>query len=233
MVRLVNIDNVQFLKKFVYSIFHAQEKYTHIVEVNCPRIKPCIYAMWHCNQMAVYGIPHKSELNVLVSRSKDGEIVAYAIEHMGFKTIRGSKGKQGAVEASMNMISALNAGEDCAMMVDGPKGPPKKVKNGIIKLAKMAGVPIVPLSWYSINPTLVTFPSWDKLRMPIYHTNIINLYGEPIYVKEEDDIEEKRKLLQASLDELDRKLPDAYGEVFKWGIWKRKRKEDSKYIWTP
>ena len=66
---------------------------------------------------------------------------------MGFKTVRGSKGRRGAVEATMNMISALHKGEDCAMMVDGPKGPPKIVKDGIIKVAKMAGVPIVPTTW--------------------------------------------------------------------------------------
>ena len=232
MVKLVNLENVEFLKKLVYSIFHAQEKYTHIVEVNHPNVKPCLYALWHCNQLSVYGIQNKSELNILVSRSKDGEIVAYSAEQMGFKAIRGSKGKQGAVEASMNIISALNAGENCAMMVDGPKGPPKKVKDGIIKLAKMAGAPIVPMMWYSINPTFVSFPSWDKLRMPIYHTNIINLYGEPIYVKEEDDIEEARKLLQEKLEELDIKAAEAYKEVYLWGMWKRRRKDDCKYNWT-
>ena len=55
--------------------------------------------------------------------------------------------------------------------------------------------------------------------------------GEPIYIKEDDDVEEVRKRLQESLDELDGKAPEAYREVYKWGIWKRKRKESSQYHW--
>lgn len=233
MVRLFDEKHFDKIADLVYRIFHAQEPYTHIVEVNCPRVSPCIYAMWHGNQMAVYGVRDKYKTNVLISRSKDGEIVARALVKMGFKVIRGSKGKQGAVEASMQMISALKAGEDCAMMIDGPKGPPKVAKNGVIKIARMSGAPIVPLTWYSINPTLVTFPSWDKLRMPLWHTNIVNLYGEPIYVKEDDDNEEVRKRLQQKFDELDAKIPEAYKEVFKWGIWRRKRSESSQFKWNP
>ena len=233
MVKLFDRDHIKIVTKVIYAIFHAQEKYTHIIEVDNPGITPCIYAMWHGHQMAVYGHPQKYRYNVLVSRSRDGQMVGDVIEKMGFKTIRGSKGKKGAVEASMQMISALKSGEDCAMMVDGPKGPPLKAKDGVLKIAKMAGVPVIPTTWYSTNITWVKFPSWDKLRMPVYHTNLINLYGKPIYVNEDDDIEEKRKELQASLEELDRKAPEAYREVYQWGLWKKKRSDSSQFNWNP
>lgn len=233
MVRLFDNKQTKNVAKLIYFIFHIQEFFTHIIEVNSPQITPCIYAMWHCNQMATYGHPDISRLNVLVSRSRDGEMIADVIEHMGFKTIRGSKGKKGAVEASMQMLTALKNGEDCAMMVDGPKGPPKVVKDGVIKIAKLSGAPIVPMCWYSSNFTWVQFPSWDKLRMPIFNTNLINLYGKPIYVTEEDDIEEKRNELQASLEELDKKIPEAYREVYQWGLWKKKRSDSSQYKWNP
>jgi hypothetical protein len=131
------------------------------------------------------------------------------------------------------MLTALKAGEDCAMMVDGPKGPPEVAKDGVIKLAKMAGVPVVPVSWYSSNKTWVRFPSWDGLRMPLLNTNLINLYGKPIYVKEEDSIEEKTQELQNSLDDLERKIPEVYKEVYQWGLWKKKRSDSSQYKWNP
>lgn len=228
-------DNKNFLKisDLLYYIFHAQEIFTHIVEVNKPQVETALYAMWHCNQMCTYGIGDFRKLSVLVSRSNDGEIIARIIEKMGFKTIRGSKGRQGAVEASMQMITKLKKGEDCAMMVDGPKGPPRVVKEGIIKIAKMAGVPIVPVCWYSNNFTWVKFPSWDGLRMPIFNTNLVNLYGDAIYVAEDSDIEEVRKQLQESLDDLDRRIPEAFNEVYQFGLWRKKRSESSQYRWNP
>lgn len=233
MVELFKAESVKTVTNIVYAIFHMQEMFTHIQRVDFPDIKPCIYAMWHRNQMCTYGQPDLSRLNVLVSRSKDGEMIAKVIEHMGYKTIRGSKGKKGAVEASMQMLTALKAGEDCAMMVDGPVGPPEVAKDGVIKLAKMAGVPIVPVSWYSTNITWLKFPSWDGLRMPLFRTNLVNLYGKPIYVNEEDDVEEKRKELQESLEDLERRIPLAYKEVYLWGQFKRKRSDSSQFKWNP
>lgn len=232
MVRLFKDISAKKVAKLIYAIFHMQEMFTHITRVNFPDVKPCIYAMWHRNQMCMYGHPEINKLHILVSRSKDGEIIADVIEHMGFKTIRGSKGKQGAVEASMQMLSVLKEGEDGAMMVDGPKGPPEVVKDGIIKLAKMSGVPIVPVSWYSSSFTWLKFPSWDGLRMPLFRTNLVNLYGKPISVSEEDDIEQKRQELQDSLDELERKIPEAFKEVYRWGQFKRKRSDSSQFKWN-
>ena len=233
MVRLFKDFSAEKVSKLIYAIFHFQERYTHIQRVDFPDVTPCIYAMWHRNQMCIYGNPNFGRLNVMVSKSKDGEIIANVIEHMGFKTIRGSKGKKGAVEASMQMLDLLKKGEDGVMMVDGPKGPPEVVKDGVIKLAKMAGVPIVPVSWYSANWTWMKFPSWDRLRMPLFRTNIVNLYGKPIYVSEEDDIEQKRQELQDSLDDIEKRIPLAFKEVYLWGQFKRKRSDSSQFRWNP
>ena len=111
------------------------------------------------------------------------------------------------------------------MMVDGPKGPAKVVKDGVIKIAKLAGVPIVPMCWYSNNFNLIKMSSWDKLEMPVCDVRLINLYGEPIYVdpngSDEDD-EKARLKLQESLEDLDNRIADEYNKVYWHGLWKRK-----------
>lgn len=233
MVRVLKGENISRVSNLVYGIFRLQEFFTHIVEVNPPLETPCLYAMWHCHQMCIHGVSDRSKLNVLISRSRDGEIIARVVDKWGFKTIRGSKGKKGAVEATMQMISALKSGENGAMMVDGPHGPARVVKDGVVKIAKMAGVPIVPIYWYSENFTFAKFPSWDKLRMPIFDTNLINLYGEPIYINEDDEDEDIRQRVQASLEDLEKRAPEAYREVYKFGLWKRKRSDSSLYRWNP
>ena len=224
MVRLLNKDNIEKFSNTVYSIFKLQEFFTHIVEVNNPECEPCVYAMWHAHQFCVHGLKNRANTNVLVSRSKDGEVIARVVGKWGFKLIRGSKGKKGAVEASMQMIEALKNGENCAMMVDGPKGPARVVKDGVIKIAKMAGVPIVPVYWYSKNFTFAKFPSWDEMRSPIFATNLINLYGEPISVPQDGDEaaeEEARQKLQQSLEQLEKDAPKAFDEVYQFGLWKK------------
>ena len=228
MVRVVDKNDVKKLADIVTAFFSFQQHFTHIVPVNFPNVEPCLYAMWHNNQCCVYGLPNKSITSVMVSRSKDGEVVASAIERaFGFKTVRGSKGKSGAIEATKQMIENLKKGENGAIMVDGPKGPLYVVKDGAIKIAKLAGVPIVPLVWYSSNFNLVKFNSWDRLQVPFLDVRLINLYGEPIYVPADGDEasdEEYRLKLEKSLLELRDRAPEEYKKVYWHGLWKRRIK---------
>lgn len=225
MVRISSEQQLDFLAKLVYVIFRIQEPFTRIKEVNNPLIKPCIYAMWHAHQCCIHGIKDKKNLNVLISRSVDGEIIARTVEKWGFKTVRGSKGKKGSVEATMKLIERLKAGECVAMMPDGPRGPANVVKDGVIKIAKMSQAPIVPVYWYSPDWSFLKIPSWDSFRYPFFYTRLLNLYGEPIYVNpdntEEQD-EEVRLQLQHALDELEKRAPEAFKEAHKFRLWKKK-----------
>ncbi len=227
MVRLVKRENLGYLTECVTAFFKFQQHFTHIVPVNFPDVEPCVYAMWHNHQCCVYGLPNKSKTNVLVSRSKDGEVVANSIERaFGFKTLRGSTRRQGSIEATMQMIEALKNGENGAIMVDGPKGPVHIAKDGAIKIAKLAGVPIVPVVWYSNNFNLIKFKSWDKLEVPFLDVRLINLYGEPIYIPKDGDEqsdEKYRLILEKSLLDLLERAPEEYKKVYWHGLWRRKK----------
>ncbi len=227
MLKVFFKENRDKLATLVKAFFSYQRHHTHIIGVNHPDAEPCLYAMWHGNQCAIFGLPNKGITNVLISRSKDGNAVASGVEMLGFKVVRGSKGKKGAVEASLQMIEALKSNENCAMMVDGPSGPAKVVKDGAIKIAKLSGKPIVPVCWYSTNFNWVRFSSWDRFSLPIGDVNLINLYGEPIHVPEDADdeaLEQARLKLQVSLEDLDRRIPEEYKKVYWHGLWRRKQK---------
>jgi hypothetical protein len=219
-----NKDSRKRFSDLIYSVFKVQEIFTDIQNVNFPDAKPCIYAMWHAHQCCVHGFPDRANCNVLISRSRDGQIIGDVVERWGFKVIHGSKGKKGSVEATLQMINALKSGECCAIMVDGPKGPARVVKDGVVKIAKKAGVPIVPVYWYSPNPTFLKFPSWDSFRIPCFWTKLINIYGEPIHVNpdnDKDEDEEVRLKIQRSLESLEKLAPKAHKEVFRFGLWKK------------
>lgn len=218
---------LNFLAKLVYLIFRIQEPFTRIRHVNYPEGKPFVLAMWHAHQCCIHGFKDKGNLNVLISRSIDGEIIARTVEKWGFKVVRGSKGKKGSVEATMQLIDRLKHDECIAMMVDGPSGPAKVVKKGVIKIAKMANVPIIPVYWYSPDLTLLTIPSWDNFRFPFFYARLINYYGDPIYVNPDNTDEQDEQVriqLQDSLNELEKRAPYVFKEVFKFRLWKKKKK---------
>ena len=226
MVRLINDKNMDFIANTVYSAMRLQEHFTHIYEHNNPKISPCIYVMWHANQLLVHGIEDKAHLSILISNSIDGEIVARAVEKWGFKVVRGSSNKKGAVESTMQMLNRLKNGECVGIMVDGPSGPLHKVKNGAIKLAQMSGAPIIPAFWYSPQKTFVSLPSWDKMKTPLGDCNILNLYGEPIYVTKDasnEELAQIRENVKIALLDLEAKAPEIYNEAKKQKQWKKKK----------
>ncbi len=219
-------NNLWFFKFLAKAFMKCQEPFTHIVEVNNKELKPCIYAMWHSDQFCVYGVEDKGHLSILISKSADGEIVSYATESLGFKTVRGSSNKKGAIESTMHMIDLLKKGETVAITVDGPSGPLHKVKNGVIKIAQMSGAPIVPVCWYSADRTFLTLPSWDKMTTPLGDCQILNLYGEPIYVPAEltsEQFEEYREKVRTSLLDLQARIPEEFKKAKKEKLWIKKK----------
>ncbi len=226
MVRLINDSNIDFLANTAYRLMRLQEIFTHIHEYNNPNLKPCIYAMWHANQFLVHGLEDKANTSILVSNSIDGEVVARAVEKWGFKVVRGSAGKKGAVESTMQMLTRLKNGECVGIMVDGPHGPLHKVKNGAVKLAQMSGAPIVPAHWYSPQKTFINLPSWDKMTTPLGDCKILNLYGEPIYVNEnatDEELSAAKENIRTQLLNLEAKAPEIYNEAKKQKLWDKKK----------
>ena len=107
MVRLINRNNLPAVASVVYSILKVQECMTFIANYNHPALKQCIYVMWHANQFLVHGIPNRPNLNILISNSLDGQIVANVCEKWGFRVKRGSSGNKGAVSSTLQLINSL------------------------------------------------------------------------------------------------------------------------------
>ncbi len=231
MVDIENTKQIKFLSNAVYGLFRILERMIHIENINYPQQEnKVIFAMWHAKQCSLHGIPFekRKNVNILISRSGDGEIIAQVVHKWGFSTIRGSQDKgtrkKGGVRSTMEMIEKINEGQNVAIMVDGPAGPLHEIKNGVIKVAKHTGGAIIPMTWYSPNKSLLKLPSWDRFEIPMGFTKLVNLYGDPIYVPEnstpEEDKQIKEQLKQALLD-LDKKAPEIFKEAYK----KKKKNE--------
>lgn len=143
-----------------------------------------ILATWHQNLFA--GILAQSRLRhtMMVSRSRDGDPVAYLCSKMGHHVVRGSSKKglmdKGGKLAKDEMIEVLRTGMPGAITVDGPRGPAHEVKPGIIEMARLAGVPIIP--YIAMPMRYWSFSSWDAFRLPKPFTRIDVHYGPPMTI---------------------------------------------------
>jgi len=103
-----------------------------------------IFAVWHSQQLLMPLVFPENQPCVLVSQHRDGEIIYRIIKRFGGSGVRGSSSRGGGL-ALRQLIRVGRSARDILVTPDGPKGPREVVKPGIIHLAKMTGLPIVPL----------------------------------------------------------------------------------------
>ena len=164
---------------------------------------PLIYTVWHGRMLLIpylYGAVHG--VHVMASRHRDGELVSRFVQGFGFRPVRGSTTRGGAA-ALRALARRLQAGEEVAVIPDGPLGPRYVVQPGVVTLGKISGAPIVPMSVGAGRGW--TLRSWDEFLIPGPFSKLIVIFGEPIRVPPHADRtvqEERRKCLEESLRDL-------------------------------
>jgi len=165
--------------------------------------RPFIVAFWHGRlMMAPQGWRAEPVMHVVVSRHRDGESIARAVRHLGVATIRGSRTRGGAA-ALRASLRLLREGGYLGITPDGPRGPRMRVQPGIIALARLSGVPIVPAT-YAVSRRRVA-GSWDRFVIALPFSRGIYLWGQPIHVAADADeaaLERARLLLEERLNAL-------------------------------
>lgn len=195
------------LLKFTPIIIRLLEK---TIKFECDRDtsrdKSILYALWHSQALAVamYGID--KNIYSIASQNKDGEIASYILNKLGFKVIRGSNDThkdKGGAKAIIQIKQILEKGYNVAITVDGPVGPPKKVKRGIVYLAQKTGFPIVGI--YADVSRYINLNSWDKFQIPLPFSKIRLLTTKEIYVNKNLDLVEAAEILEQNMMHLESK----------------------------
>jgi lysophospholipid acyltransferase (LPLAT)-like uncharacterized protein len=168
------------------------------IKLNSATTKPVIYVFWHRNLLPLL-IQHRyTDGVVMISSSKDGQLVAGPAQVLGYTTARGSTTRGGG-EAFREMLK-LAKNHVVAITPDGPKGPAEQMTDGALYLALLSGSPIVPIGVDIKSEWLVN--SWDKFRIPKPFSTIELYYGEPTYVKDKEEIPAKMKKIEDELKKL-------------------------------
>ena len=135
-----------------------------------------IYAFWHSTMLPLVVFHRDEGAAVLVSRHRDGELIARVIERLGFVAARGSSTRGG--EAGVRgMLAWAERDRHLGITPDGPKGPAEEVKDGAIYLAERAARRLVPTT-AAAHPVRV-LATWDGFLVPWPFARVLVVHGAP------------------------------------------------------
>ncbi len=139
--------------------------------------RPFVFALWHSRILPLLFLHRHEGMVLLISRHRDGGLLATLAERWGYRFVRGSTQRGGEV-GLLGVVRALQAGGVVAITPDGPRGPAERVKPGIVAAAQHAGVPVVPAT---ARPSRAWWlSSWDRFCIPQPFATIDVTYGAPL-----------------------------------------------------
>ena len=170
--------------------------------------KSFIYSFWH-DQLLMCPLTwdSDSEIKVLISKHRDGDIISKVISILGFGSIRGSTNKpeknknKGSLKALRQIIKSLNDNISIGISPDGPKGPRHEVSDGIIHIARLSEKEIIPVGIGFKKKWILN--TWDRFIIPKVFNEICFVWGKPIKVSKNSRQSLKlKKDLETSMNKL-------------------------------
>ncbi|HKV07503.1 MAG TPA: lysophospholipid acyltransferase family protein [Thermoanaerobaculia bacterium] len=170
-----------------------------------------ILAFWHRHLLLMPYAYQGRRISVLVSQSKDGELIAKTVARLGIDSSRGSSSR-GGVAGLRALLRKAEEGWDIAFTPDGPRGPASEVQPGVILAAAATGLPVVPVAIAASRAKRLN--SWDRFLVPLPFSTVHFVYGEPLEVPRRGDPAE-------AAAELKKRLDGAEAEAERWAQGKR------------
>lgn len=140
-----------------------------------------IYLMWHEYLLIGCYFLRRTNLSMLISLSKDGDILAGVLEPWGFRLVRGSSSRGGR-EAADECTIRISQNENILITPDGPRGPRRVLKKGAARIALNGEGSI---RYLHFKPTRsIRLKSWDRFEIPLPFSRIDVSVSLPINYKE-------------------------------------------------
>lgn len=229
--RLQHIPVIQIFLGALIAAYMVVVKYTSLWHIrNRVHILPLIKAetglivlTWHSRFLMLNAAWRKGwqQPHVLISRSREGQIVAYASRFLGLMCIRGSghtqktKTNKGGTQAGRQILQAI-ANHGCIVITaDGPRGPRQKLGASTLKLAQISGAPVIPCL-FAVK-RYIRFKSWDQFILPLPFNRGQVIWGNPVHLPSnlnERSLEQIRQTMELEMNDLLTKAEQTYRHDF-------------------
>ena len=185
---------VKITSKFKFENFSVPSKFWKNQE-------PFILAFWHGQLMTIsFCWKVKKNINILASGHSDGRFGAIVGNYFGLNNIPISNINKKL--SLINVFKILKANNYIGITPDGPRGPKEKVSEGIIKIAKISKIPIIPVGYWSSKNFCLK--SWDSFLITLPFSKCSFVWGEAIKIPDdlkEEEIKKFQKILEDNINE--------------------------------
>lgn len=141
--------------------------------------QPVAFLLWHEAILPLLWWHRHRGIAVVVSQAREGQYLADYASHLGYSLLPGSSSRGGS-RALLGAVRALQAGGTVAIASDGPRGPHRVIKPGLIRAAQAAAAWVVPLHAEATGAWRLG--SWDRMMVPKPRTRVTVRYGAPFQV---------------------------------------------------
>jgi lysophospholipid acyltransferase (LPLAT)-like uncharacterized protein len=161
--------------------------------------KNYVLAFWHGSMLVPWFLHRNQNLVALISKSKDGNLLAKVLKRWNYTVVRGSSTEGGEVALGILVDYAKN---ECSIVItpDGPKGPRHKLKAGAVITAKKSGLPLILIGVGFKNKS--ELKSWDKFYIPHPFSKVKIIYSNPIFIDKDLSYEDTSLAIKNCEDKL-------------------------------
>jgi lysophospholipid acyltransferase (LPLAT)-like uncharacterized protein len=138
-----------------------------------------VFLLWHEALLPLLWQHRRQAIAIVVSEARDGQYLADLARSLGYRAVRGSS-TRGAARALLGAVRELQSGHAVAFTPDGPRGPRRELKPGVVAAAQRGGAVIVPL--HAEVDRAWRLHSWDRFIIPKPAARVRVLYGRPFEV---------------------------------------------------
>ena len=155
-----------------------------------------IYATWHENLLPYFMVYHwyresYTWINHPLWFMKPVHIV---LRWMGMKKLFLGSSGHGGRDAMMQVVEHLKSGYNTLINPDGPAGPYKELKPGVLNMSRLSGIPVVPIQFELSK--YFRLGGWDKKKVPLPFSTIRVIYGKAVQITDFNTKENSVKIAQ-------------------------------------
>lgn len=174
--------------------------------------RPFIIAAWHGMTMLMTGYLYTirrvdpEQFRMVVPDDERGVILNEWARRMGARTFTISMAEESMVAARrlLELIRQLREGKRLYLNPDGPDGPSHEPKSGVVFIARKAEALIVPAA--ACASPAYHIPRWDRYTVPFPFSRTTLLFGEPMEIGREDELESARLRLRELLNRAEQQV---------------------------
>jgi lysophospholipid acyltransferase (LPLAT)-like uncharacterized protein len=165
--------------------------------------RPHVFLLWHEALLPLLWQHRRQGVAIVVSAAREGQYLSDFAASLGYRSLQGSSTRGGA-RALLGAVRELQAGHAVAFTPDGPRGPRRELKPGVVAAAQRGRAVVVPI--HAEAERAWRLHSWDRLMIPQPLTRVWISYGRPFEVGPgESGFSEGVELATARLDEISAK----------------------------